>query len=359
MAATTRETFVSHPRRASGWLARRLAVLGVVAVSCLGLSAAANALPPGGGDPPPPPPVVPKPNLVVSDGAVSAYGRAQWEVRYTVSNRGTAPAPAFYVDTDQNGSAQLRSTAHASLAAGASRSETMYLPRSANCYLPARFTADSRNAVTESSESDNTRWVIGQTGPTCATLPRYQVKAVSFHANDESGTDWLGSDEPYWIFSGVGMPGTELTTASHVFGDIDTGDTASFGSVEGCLYVNCSGDTAPNGMGFSIQLWEEDLGYVNETLTQTAVAFRETGGVLDYYGGPASWLASALDKVAEALDWINSWAADDLIGSQTYAYAPQYLASRLPAIGGSFTETRTYSGGGGSYTMTVQVTRVG
>jgi hypothetical protein len=280
-------------------------------------------------------------------------------VRYTVSNRGNATAPSFSVDTHENGSALLKSTAHASLAAGASRSETMTIPRTANCYLPVRFTADSNGTVTESSEYDNTRWVVGQTDPACATLPRYQVKAVSFHANDESGADWLGSDEPYWIFSGVGMPGTELTTASHVFADIDSGDTASFGSIEGCLYLSCSGGTAPTGMGFSVQLWEEDLGYVNETLYYTAMAFRQTGGVLDYYGGPASWLASALDKVGEAIDYVNSWAADDLIGSQTYVYAPAYLASRLPAIGGSFSDTRTYSGGGGRYTMTVQVARVG
>ena len=36
-----------------------------------------------------------------------------------------------------------------------------------------------------------------------------------------------------------------------------------------------------------------------------------------------------------------------------------YLASRLPAVGGNFLDTRTYSGGGGEYTMTTQVTRVG
>lgn len=41
--------------------------------------------------------------------------------------------------------------------------------------------------------------------------------------------------------------------------------------------------------------------------------------------------------------------------------APESLASRLPAIGGSFDETRIYSDGDGDgdYTMTVRVTRVG
>jgi hypothetical protein len=44
-----------------------------------------------------------------------------------------------------------------------------------------------------------------------------------------------------------------------------------------------------------------------------------------------------------ALDHINAWQADDLIGSQTYAYATRSLAMRLPSVGGSFDETRTYS----------------
>jgi hypothetical protein len=34
-----------------------------------------------------------------------------------------------------------------------------------------------------------------------------QVKAVSFHAVDESGFDLSGSDEPYWIFNSVGIEG--------------------------------------------------------------------------------------------------------------------------------------------------------
>jgi hypothetical protein len=39
------------------------------------------------------------------------------------------------------------------------------------------------------------------------------------------------------------------------------------------------------------------------------------------------------------------WAwADDLIGSQTtYYYDPAYLAGKLPAAGGTFNDTRTYS----------------
>jgi hypothetical protein len=57
--------------------------------------------------------------------------------------------------------------------------------------------------------------------------------------------------------------------------------------------------------------------------------------------------------------WINSWADDDQIATQTFAYSPEQLAARLPTIAGSFDDTRWYSDGDGAYTMTVRVTRVG
>jgi hypothetical protein len=45
--------------------------------------------------------------------------------------------------------------------------------------------------------------------------------------------------------------------------------------------------------------------------------------------------------------------------AETWTFSPAYLASRAPAVGGSFNDTRTYSNGDASYTMTVVVTRVG
>ena len=336
-----------HARRGRR-VARTVGVLAVSTLAALILTSAASAI---DDDPEPdPPPVVLHPNLNVA-GSVAAAGDA-WELRYTVTNRGNAAASAFRVDVKDNGSFLLKSTAHARLDAGASRSEVIRIPR-VGCYLPVRFTADSTRVVAESSETDNDRWAVGLTTTACQSLPRYKVKAVSFHVNDETGADWAGSDEPYWIFSSVGVPGTARTTASHVFGNVDSGDTESFGSSEGCIYQSCSGGTAPAGIGISIQVWEHDLGYVSETLAASADHFQNVGGILEAQDGVAGWLGKALDLI----DYVNSWAADDLIGSRTYAYDPVYLASRLPAVGGSFTDTRTYSASG-DYTMTVRVTRV-
>ena len=339
---------------------RRIAFLAVLTVAALSFASAASALPPvdpgDGGDPKLPPP---KPNLVIGQASVTPGTTVNdWVISYTVANRGNADAGAFRVSVGQDGVGPIKDKAYSSLAAGASRSETIHLLRT-NCYIAVRFTADAGRVVSESNETDNVREAVGLSSLTCPTQPKYKVKAVSFHANDETGFDLAGSDEPYWVFCGVGMEGTQHCSASHVFGDIDTGDTASFGSTEGCLYISCAGGAAPLGMGFSVQAWESDEADVPKTLSSMSMAFHAIGGFVVGQGDPI-WLGSALNKIGDAIDWITSFIwADDLIGTQTYTYSPAYLASRLPAVGGSFLDTRTYSGGGGRYTMTTQVTRVG
>ena len=324
--------------------------------AALSITASASAIgpgDPGDGDPPLP---QPKPNLVISAASVVPSGTSQWAISYTVANRGTAAAKTLLTAVQQDGTTLLKDTVRYSLAAGASQSETIYVNRT-NCYIAVRFFADSTSLVSESKETDNQRWVTGLTSPACPTQPHYKVKAVSFHAVDESGIDWTGSDEPFGMFSGAGPTGQTVTTKSHVFGDIDTGDTGYFGATEGCMYISCAGGAAPFGMGFSIQLWEHDLGEIPQILTETALAFQKAGGLVDEYTAQ-TWLAKALTCVGDGINYVLAqiWA-DDLIGSNTYSYTPAYLASRLPAAGGTFDDTRYYTDGDAVYTMTVAVTR--
>ena len=266
---------------------RRIALLAVLAVAALSFASAANALPidpgDGGGDPPLPPP---KPNLVIGQASVT-HGTTvnDWVISYTVANRGNADAGAFRVSVGQDGVGPIKDTAYSSLAAGASRSETIHLLRT-NCYIAVRFTADAGRVVSESNETDNVREAVDLTSLTCPTQPKYKVKAVSFHANDETGIDLVGSDEPYWVLCGVGLDGTQHCSASHVFGDIDTGDTASFGPTEGCMYISCAGGAAPLGMGFSVQAWESDEADVPDTLNSTSIAFHDIGGFIVGQGDP-------------------------------------------------------------------------
>ena len=338
---------------------RRIALLAVLAVAALSFASAANALPidpgDGGGDPPLPPP---KPNLVIGQASITPGSLVNdWAISYTVTNRGNAASGAFRVGVLQDGTALLKDSYQAGLAAGASRSETIHILRT-GCYIAVRFTADSGRVVAESNEFDNVRWATALTSTTCPTLPKYTVKAVSFYANDESGWDWTGSDEPFAILHGVGRTGTDRSTLSHVFGDIDTGDTGYFTSDEGCLYISCSGGTAPFGMGFSVQLWEHDLGEPAQMLAFEAEIFHTIGGIL-VDGGDPIWLGTAANKIGDGLDYLASLGEDDLLGSQTWSLSPTYLASRAPVVGASFSDVRTFSNGDATYSMTVVLTRVG
>lgn len=331
------------------------------AVTCLvGSASAAGAISNNEPEPPPPPPSSSRPNLVVSALSVTPSGN-QWSIGYTVANNGSATATNFRVHVKHNGAAILKDTFHSPLAAGASRSETVVIPQS-SCYLPVQVVADATGAVSEVRETDNVRWMVAMTSPTCSSLPRYTVKAVSFRADDESHADWAGSDEPFWTFNTVGLGGTQKATASQIFGDVDTGETRNFAASEGCLYLSCSGGAAPHGIGFSAQVWEHDLGDVAETLATLADYFKKAGGLAGVSGLPA-WVSGALSFIGQGLDVVSGWGADDLIGSNTYGYDAVTLASRLPSTGGSFLDTRTYSGApdaaGAVYSMTVRVTRVG
>src|SRR5262245_58903706 len=96
--------------RSAARLAASLAVLAGTAVAALAFAGVAGAVPPccrdDPPDPPPPPP--PRANLVISAGSVATVGSDQWQVSYTVWNRGNAASTSFFVDTHENGATLLR-----------------------------------------------------------------------------------------------------------------------------------------------------------------------------------------------------------------------------------------------------------
>ncbi len=188
--------------------------------------------------------------------------------------------------------------------------------------------------------------------------PRYRVTAASFKALDESGIDASGSDEPYWIFNTVSNGGTASSRASQVFGSIDSGDTQYFGVADSCLWgCGAAGAEAPVGIGLSVQLWESDLGHVSDTLHDTADAFQAAGPILTAAGAPA-WVGATTSAMGKAMDFILGWAQDDLLGTNTYAFSADSLAAALPSRGTSFADTRTYTNGDATYTLTIYVSRI-
>lgn len=338
---------MSNSTRTSRFM--RMSALAVVA-GVAALATPAGALPPPGNDPPEPPE---RPDLTVSALSVVPSG-SSWSIGYSVRNGGTKAAPSSTLGL--NGGPGLVSTKSVpSLAVGATASGTVLLPRTAECFAHMFVTADSARVITESSETNNTRQSVG-TLPGCP--PRYKVTAYQFKALDESGPDWSGSDEPFWIFNSVSTGGTALSTRSQVYGDVDTGETRFLANQ--CIFgCGGSGALAPLGIGLSVQAWEEDGGNVDSVYYDVADAFDDVGGILAE-AKLGDWLEKAGEAMTSVVRYILDWYANDLLGKSDFGYAPEYLAQALPAPGRSFSDTRILgdSSTGASYSLDLTVQRI-
>jgi hypothetical protein len=335
---------IPRSKRAHAAAAIITAIAGVATMSL-----PANALPPPGADPVE---VPDRPDLKVSALTVTPAGSA-WSLSYTVANTGLASARSSSLAFG-GGPGVAPSVAIPTLAAGATKSGTVQFPR-ADCYVFVTATADAGRVVTEMSETNNARNAVGVV-PGCPA--RYKVSASHFKAIDESGADWTGSDEAFWLFSGVSTTATAATRATQVYGSIDTGDTQYFGLADQCVWgCGQSGAPAPFGIGLSVQLWEQDLGDVDEIWYDTADFFQEAGPVLEDIP-IADWVGKASTAVGKGLDFILNWAEDDLLGTNTYAFSAAGLASALPNRGTSFVDTRIYTDGDAKYSLTMHVSRV-
>ena len=165
-------------------------------------------------------------------------------------------------------------------------------------------------------------------------------------------------DEPYWIFNSVGTNGTATSKASQTYGGVDSGETWAFGLADSCVWgCTTTGAPAPFGIGLSVQLWESDLGHVDDTLYDTASFFQQAGPILTLAGAPA-WVGTATTAMGKAMDFILGWADDDLLGTNTYAFDAAGLAAALPSRGMSFTDTRNYEGSDAKYSLTMSVSRI-
>jgi hypothetical protein len=187
--------------------------------------------------------------------------------------------------------------------------------------------------------------------------PRFVVQAIRIHANDESGIDAVGSDEVYavWLADGV-------MAASELFGDVDTGDSRSFGVTERCMLpiepitinghpselASENGDTwrcvqaghaAP--VQFNVRLWESD----SDWEFWEWACFRRDGNL-----PPAN-------------------CPDDLIGEFDQTFNENELLFALPQPGMWFEATKTLGSACGNnvcgpgptgpeYTFTYRVTRM-
>jgi hypothetical protein len=201
--------------------------------------------------------------------------------------------------------------------------------------------------VTEASSSinwDTIRWVER----------RYKIEAMRFKARDETGIDWLGSDEVM-----VETTDAKGWTVSREIGNIDSGDTHSFDPAKSCIVAvrpgivvlgetsvcEKGGESAP--LGFQVELWEQDsIGF--------PLGFCVSGGPPEpgRHAGPHSAKCANADF-------------NDFIGSARIDYSTQELDAALPNVGDEQIESITLDPCPGQictsfsdYTFTWRVTRL-
>jgi len=193
---------------------------------------------------------------------------------------------------------------------------------------------------------------------------RYVVRIKTFVCVDESGVDFTGSDEPYWIFTARGAGPEVHTTRSKVFGDVDSGDTRSFAADNDRNVVwprKGAAAGAPGPIALTIQLWESDQGDPAEIAKQTERAFD--------LGSQAPVIGEWVRRVpAIVRDQIAEFVGDDLMGSKTLSFPAARLARQLPRVGSKLTQKHRFGGnsgdlpfevaGGPDYDLFLEVTRV-
>jgi hypothetical protein len=162
--------------------------------------------------------------------------------------------------------------------------------------------------------------------PRQITERRYRVEALRFKARDESGVDWLGSDEVM-----ADVADSEGFTVSDEIGDIDSGDTHDFLAARSCIVAVVPGEVVlgrssfcdiddlgnPAPLRFEIELWEKD--YIGIPTGFCVVV----PGVLQHWG-------------AHCADDGNG---DDFLGGGIVEFSAKELEADLPNVGDQLVET--------------------
>lgn len=194
--------------------------------------------------------------------------------------------------------------------------------------------------------------------------PRFIVQAIRFHANDETGSTNVGSDEILAVFSTAHY---QLVTARYE--DIDNGESRGFVMEQRCIYPaidpdntrnyawGCRSEGAAGPLHFTITLREHDGEH-----SFGGIFAQCTGGALGPF--PSDLIASLNRMPCEAQD-----AASSVIGRFTVVKSVAELVAAMPAPG-RFLEEEVLLGGpcppqpglcngasDGEYTVVHRITR--
>jgi hypothetical protein len=163
--------------------------------------------------------------------------------------------------------------------------------------------------------------------------PRFVATAVKFKAIDETGWDWLGSDEVHAVFADFN-PVDERATS--VYGDVDSGETKTFRDADRCIAPQPNCDHGTSSLHFAVALWEADWTISGDLL-----------------GLDKPTLAHSHEMYEHGID-----SGDDLIGRAEIDLSQVQLVSMLPAVGSFADTTVKPTGGSGSYEFTYRITRL-
>jgi|KBSSwiStaDraftv2_1062776.scaffolds.fasta_scaffold332884_1 hypothetical protein len=195
-------------------------------------------------------------------------------------------------------------------------------------------------------------------------MANYTVRILNFKCVDESGFDFLGSDEPCWMFTARDNGGNSNTCRSKEFSNVDSGDVINFQTDNNRNVVwpkKGAAAGAPGPIGLSIQLWDIDQGNPDDIERKTERAF-DLGSQVPVVG---EWVRRVPSIVR---DQISNFIGNDLMGSKTLLFPEARLRRRLPNVGSKFTQRHRLGGnsgdlpieiaGGPDYDLFIEVQRV-
>lgn len=195
-------------------------------------------------------------------------------------------------------------------------------------------------------------------------MSNYTVRIIKFKCVDESGIDFLGSDEPCWIFTAKDNQGVVSTCRSKEFSNVDSGNIEKFQTDNNRNVVwprKGAAGGAPGPIALTVQLWDIDQGNPDDIERKTEKAF-DLGAEAPVIG---EWIRRVPSIVR---DQISQFIGNDLMGSKTLFYPETRLRRRLTSVGSSFTEKHRFGGnsgdlpfevaGGPDYDLFVEVRRV-
>ncbi len=161
------------------------------------------------------------------------------------------------------------------------------------------------------------------------TTPQFLVQAISFKSDDETGWDWLGSDEVYAVWSD--MDPTHGDRVTSVFDDVDSGETRTFSAPDNCMAPQAKCDRGMAELNVRFSFWERDSGW------------------FEFCYGDIPGLHYVLEH--------GMCSDDDLIGNGSFIMSAQDLVALLPHVGDSHDYTAVMSSSG-KYELRYRITRL-